>query len=472
MSDISKLMDQMWNTELMSTTDSGSTYNKKGQPNTGRWGNAKKLRDQIKALDAATPAPVPTPVPPPTPIPPPDPVPVPPPAPKPTPAPTLAIPGLMLVYYGGTKAPIASLGKYDLVDMGYRAADLAALKKQSPDTKAVLYKDVSIASASGNPGNPTPVWCGGAISSAEALAHDAANPNDKWLLRDTAGNPIYDKSYPNDFLLNLGSSSLQQRTLECLRAAVISAPPGWDGFFFDNVNPTYAYRSGSGPGYANGTLCTDAIWHTNYIAFLAKVAAALRADGRYVMVNGGVAADNQGDLTIAWWNEIGKYVDCLCNEYWLAGSAGVMYNWTVTPHWMGWFDERLRIADAAQSQGKDFVALGIGGAADTAKMMYLRSAFMLKWDGTRHGAFGWFVTDGSDPWQPGWTTWIGYPLAPMVKVDAGYRRDFDSGVVCVNPNEAGTASIKFDLGGSFKKPDGTTVTSVTLPPVTAMILTK
>ncbi len=42
------LADQQW-AELMLTTDSGSLYKKKGQPNTGHWGKAKTLRDQIKA---------------------------------------------------------------------------------------------------------------------------------------------------------------------------------------------------------------------------------------------------------------------------------------------------------------------------------------------------------------------------------------------------------------------------------------
>ena len=46
--DITGLVDQMWST-LLTTTITGKQYKQRGQPDTGSWGAAKALRDQIKA---------------------------------------------------------------------------------------------------------------------------------------------------------------------------------------------------------------------------------------------------------------------------------------------------------------------------------------------------------------------------------------------------------------------------------------
>ena len=59
----------------------------------------------------------------------------------------------------------------------------------------------------------------------------------------------------------------------------------------------------------------------------------------------------------------------------------------------------------------------------------------------------------------------------MYAVGTGWRRDYSAGTVIVNPNKPGGSSITFSLGASYKTPSGSTVSSVTLAPVTAMILT-
>jgi hypothetical protein len=45
--DVAGLADKQW-ALLMGTTITGKQYNQKGQPDTGLWGAAKALRDQIK----------------------------------------------------------------------------------------------------------------------------------------------------------------------------------------------------------------------------------------------------------------------------------------------------------------------------------------------------------------------------------------------------------------------------------------
>ncbi len=45
--DVPNLVDQMWSV-LLTTTITGKQYKQKGEPDTGAWGVAKALKDQIK----------------------------------------------------------------------------------------------------------------------------------------------------------------------------------------------------------------------------------------------------------------------------------------------------------------------------------------------------------------------------------------------------------------------------------------
>ncbi len=47
-SDLDTLVDQMWG-KLLESQITGKEYARRGQPDSGKWGDAKALRDQIKA---------------------------------------------------------------------------------------------------------------------------------------------------------------------------------------------------------------------------------------------------------------------------------------------------------------------------------------------------------------------------------------------------------------------------------------
>jgi hypothetical protein len=60
----------------------------------------------------------------------------------------------------------------------------------------------------------------------------------------------------------------------------------------------------------------------------------------------------------------------------------------------------------------------------------------------------------------------------MYAVSTGWRRDYTAGTVIVNPNAPTAGPITFNLGANYTNPNGNQVTSVTLQPVRAMILSK
>ena len=77
------------------------------------------------------------------------------------------------------------------------------------------------------------------------------------------------------------------------------------------------------------------------------------------------------------------------------------------------YTNQLKIVDAAQNQGKDFYAGMSGSASETAKMMYGKAAFLLKWNGRGGGFYG--TSRPLDPWNPAWTTDIGTPSGAMYR---------------------------------------------------------
>ena len=100
--------------------------------------------------------------------------------------------------------------------------------------------------------------------------------------------------------------------------------------------------------------------------------------------------------------------------------------------------------------------------------MYGKASFLLVWNGSG-GGFFWQSNDGSDPWNPAWTIDIGTPpgsslpgrgrLAALVL--RWNRPSQPPLLVLLRPSS---------LGANYLTPSGSTVSSVTLPPVTGMVL--
>ena len=80
----------------------------------------------------------------------------------------------------------------------------------------------------------------------------------------------------------------------------------------------------------------------------------------------------------------------------------------------------------------------------------------------------WNPLDTGDPWNGDWTGNIGTPSGARYAVGAGWRREYSGGTVLLNSSRS--ASQTFALGGSYLLPNGSSTSSVTLAPMTAMEL--
>ena len=77
--------------------------------------------------------------------------------------------------------------------------------------------------------------------------------------------------------------------------------------------------------------------------------------------------------------------------------------------------------------------------------------------------------DYLDPWNPAWTTDIGTPLGARYQVGAAWRRDYSAGTVIVDPDPVNAQTVS--LGATYTTLAGQNVTSITVQPDSAAILT-
>ena len=183
--------------------------------------------------------------------------------------------------------------------------------------------------------------------------------------------------------------------------------------------------------------------------------------------------DNDGANDIAWWSSLAPYVNGLQSEYWEetpnAKDRRPFDNnpccWT--GHWQSW----LRLADAAQRHGADFFTVDKGTATNTKLMTYLRGSYLLVWNGKGGGfTLNHEPVDRREVWNPAWTVTIGKPRGRRFQVGLAWRRNYSGGTVVVNPDWKQNQTVS--LGHPYLTLDGKSVSSITLPPDSAAILTS
>ena len=391
----------------------------------------------------------------------------------------VAVPAIAAIRLGGENYAQTHLPQYETVFLGPgRLADLSYIKQQGPGTRVLQWNDVGfLYKTCANPTGPT---CPTAVSFNEALAHDQANPSDPWILRDAAGNPIGFRGFPNEVYANPGSASYQLRARTNMLRSLTASTPRWDGVNLDNVERNF-YNSAGKRSTAPRPRRSIRRTRAGTVAarsLFASVGSYLRQQGFYLAANAAVAGDATGEETQLWWSDLASAFDGYTQEYFEQHGFdfSLAYNGNTSA---SDFNDRLRFVDIAQALGKDFFGgmhydlLCSAGPSCTMynAMMYGEAAFKLKWDGSG-GGYRMQQTGSIDPWNAAWTQNIGTPSGAMYAVSTGWRRDYTAGTVIVNPNAPSAGPITFNLGANYTDPNGKHVTSVTLQPVRAMILSR
>jgi hypothetical protein len=288
-----------------------------------------------------------------------------------------------------------------------------------------------------------------------------------WLLKDRAGKLLVSRSYPGNYVGDVGDAAYQHAWLE--NVSRLLRRNGDDGVFIDGVISDLASLAGS----EAAIYPTRRSWANAELSFIRTVGKGLRQEGYYVLANASAyaprdPASKTGASTAAWWRKLAPYVSGLMNEYYQETSNGTDQlrstgpSWT--QNWIGW----QRLVRIAQSHGRDFIGLSYGPAGDARRMSYGRASFLLDWNG-RGGAFVYQPTAKADPWNGAWTRSLGRPEGPKRRVGVAWLRRYSRGLVLVNPDAS--RSQLLTLPRSYRAPNGVLVSQVTLPPTTGLVLT-
>jgi hypothetical protein len=356
------------------------------------------------------------------------------------------IPGIGLVHLGDTLSNASNKSSYSTVIVSQDDAPAAAAL---PGKSLVYFAGPDVNTQ----------WNAG-VTYAQASTNG-------WLLRDSAGNLLVNKSFANDYVGDIGSSAYQSTWVSNVSAFLASS--GADGVFIDDILRDPRPLAGTYPA----KYPTQSAWESAMVSFVKAVGPALKAKGYYVLINAtgytpGDARSDDGSLTALFWQELGPSVNGLCTEYWQQTAEG---SYTLrasgSSSWMQHWDGWQKLISTAQAMGKDFVGLSYGATGDTTRMKYGDASFLMEWNGTR-GSYMFDPYDNSDPWNVAWTTNIGVPAAAKQQIGSGWMRRYTGGVALVNPSPS--VSQSFQLGGTYLTPSGQSVTSVTLAPTTGLIL--
>ena len=352
-------------------------------------------------------------------------------------------------------------GNWSALTNAHRYGVIVASAANANSAGAQPGRALMYACGTNMPSDQTSALCG--VSFAYAAAKG-------WILRDESGSYVHYKGqYP--VLVDIGNRAYQRIFIRDVDAD-LRRHAGVDGLMIDDVtgsliSGTEKYRD-------------NASYRAAMLSFMKAVGPALKAKGWYVAVNASILDGSAEALTgpswdgsqYIWWaRQLAGYVDGINMEHWQQnwdGSDSVRVRGTSgNQGWDGW----ERLPSVVNKLGKEFYASETGALTDVKKASYLRASFLLAW---KAGGGAFLYSDAysgrGDPWRLVATPFIGRPTGPRHRVGVGFRRAFTSGAVVVNPSAS--ESQTFEFRRKYLMPDGTTTSSVTLPPASGLVLSR
>jgi hypothetical protein len=333
-----------------------------------------------------------------------------------------------------------------VVLQAWEYGQIPAIKRQSPGTKVLVYKDMA-STRDDVTHSQTELSTG--VSYAYANRY-----HPEWFLKDTSGKRVNWASWPHSWQMDIGSRSYQRVWARNVARELRSR--GWDGVFVDGISRTMQY-----PWYLNGRVLAKYPGPNDYARantrFLRRVGPKLRR--RHLVIG------NINDATLHLWRRWIRFTSGVSKEWWTKSNANRGVGMLSGADWAF----QTQLMREAQARHKVFIALSYGPADDMAAMDYARASFLLFARGGRT-AFGYTPPCGVEPSTPRWRLDVGAPAGPPKLNGAVWERQFANGVVVVNPS--GSATVTVPLGGQYVQPNGTAVTALLLGPHSGAVLRK
>jgi hypothetical protein len=285
------------------------------------------------------------------------------------------------------------------------------------------------------------------------------------LAHTASGALIQSRGWGNYLGTPSSAGWIAYKQQEC-RSAI--AATGADGCYLDMLGsaPTMpGYNTGLPVNPATGRTWTKAEWLDATAALAAGVS---EATGRPVLGNGFGNGpryfDRSAPSRVLLTGAVGSTA-----EAWLKGPAASATSYETESPWKQDVD-MLGDDNAAGGVALTMTKTWGGGTAaqKAAYRLYALASFLL--GNTTHSYF-YFTGDHRDPAtldSPLYHLPLGAPTGAYARTGGVYQRTFANGRVLVNPS---AATVRVALGRAYRTPAGSWVTSISLPPHTAQILT-
>jgi hypothetical protein len=286
---------------------------------------------------------------------------------------------------------------------------------------------------------------------------------------DTRGRRIYGLKFPGTWLLDPTSSVASTRQIDNARDAL--ALSGYDGVFLDTLGPAVM-----GDGYVSSlpvNPVTNEVWTLgDWLRATAGLAGEIAAAVSTPVIGNGLRDGRNYFRPGASTSVLLRTgMDGGMAEAWLRGATNPIDAYPKEAVWKQNVDAVIDAGD----RGSSFLAVtkvwtAGSRAQKDAWYKFAVASFLLGNDGKGYLTFTYDSGDLTDP-RPLDNLSLGTrsaPYATYAKVDGVYQRTFSDGRVLVNPTDS---TITVPLGGLYYTLDDAPVSSVTLRPNTAEILT-
>ncbi len=328
------------------------------------------------------------------------------------------------------------------------------IRAANPKTKILLYKDVSFVTH--GPGCEFKPFQGSGLNWCDVTPHE------NWFLHDkNTGERLTSVSYTSLYATNIGNGAYQNAWRETVLARLQDAEADGSGTRFDGV---FMDDSNLYPGHGmDGRIAelSGAGYMQAAESFISNVAPQLRAAGFVAMPNLGMDLFDAGQRAAAV--RVAQTTQAVTLEHFIRwNNTGPLF--TDPGNWIS----SLTMMEQLQATGADYMAIAYGGVDDVQIQRYARATFLLGWNGKPGSSLAYRADEAADPFTPGWTTDIGVPSGERFKVGAGWQRNYSGGTVVINPSPGG--SQQFNLGGRYRRPDGSCSQSVSLSATEALVM--
>jgi hypothetical protein len=297
------------------------------------------------------------------------------------------------------------------------------------------------------------------------FTYDTSLPEEAYS-HDVDGKRVEGVRFPGTFMLNPVSTEVLAYQVK--RAKTMLVTSGYDGVFLDTLGPatlSLNYVKSLPVNPATGQVWTPGDWLTATSALGGHVAAAV---GRLTMCNGLRDGPSYFDPAIRTSKLLGTGMGGAMAEGWLRIATDPIGTY---PSEAAWKQNVDAVIDAGAHGGSFFTVTKVWTPATPeqkdAWYEFALASFLLANDGKAYFSFSYAPGDAAVdyPWNH---LNLGTAVAPYSKLERVYQRKFSLGRVLVNPT---TRTFTVPLGKTYHTLDGVAVTSVTLGPETAEILT-